>query len=225
MVEILNKNLDLMIYSQITSPVTSFYDLWGYMGMMILIADNEKLAFYAGQRYLYNVIQQIRRAAAIGAKAIWIEETLTDQIHPDTFMNLNVPLLKECVQEIHNCGLKSIYYYCGNPMDPGRFDHILDVGADAVHFEESKKNFQIDIEDVVAKVNGRCTVFGNLDSIGILQNGTDEELISEIRRQMKAGRQNEGRFIMSTGSPVTPQTSVERVKRYADIVRDCNDDL
>ena len=93
------------------------------------------------------------------------------------------------------------------------------LGADAVHFEESKKNFVIDIDDVVAVIEGRCTVFGNLDSIGILQNGSDDDLRAEIERQLKAGWRNRGRFIMSTGSPITPATPVERVRLYTDTVR------
>ena len=66
---------------------------------------------------------------------------------------LNVPLMKDYVEAIRASGLKSIYYYCGNPMD--RLEPLLAVGADAVHFEESKKNFVIDIDDVVAAIEGR----------------------------------------------------------------------
>ena len=97
---------------------------------------------------------------------------------------------------------------------------ILSLGADALSLEESKKNFAIDIEDVVERVQGRCTVLGNLDAVDVLQNGSEEELQAEIARQIAAGRRNGSRFIMSLGSPVTPGTPVERVRSYCDLVHE-----
>ena len=94
------------------------------------------------------------------------------------------------------------------------------MGADALSLEESKKGFLIDIEDVVERVNGRCAVLGNLDAIELLERGSEEELGAEISRQVAAGRRNGSRFIMSLGSPVTPGTTVERVRLYCDLVHE-----
>ena len=134
---------------------------------------------------------------------------MTDMISLNAFRDMNFPYTKQLVDEIRNHGLKSIYYFAGNPT--GRIEQILQVGADAVSFEESKKNFQIDIEDIISQVRGQCTVLGNLDSIGVLQNGTEEQLRNEISRQISAGKNNNSRFIMSLGSPPTPQTPVTKV--------------
>jgi hypothetical protein len=210
--------VDLLLYSHISSPLWSLYGLLGYEGMMILTAQNPELASYAGQRILQNVAQHIRMISALGADAVWIEECLTDQISPELFRRINVPILRGCVEEIRAQGMKSIYYYCGNPWT--RLDAILDAGADAIHFEESKKGFSIQIEDIVEAVGRRCVVFGNLDAIGVLQDGSDDMLCAEIRRQLRAGTKNGNRFVMSTGSPITPGTPVERVRRYTDIVRE-----
>jgi len=97
---------------------------------------------------------------------------------------------------------------------------LLAVGADALSLEESKKGFVIDIEEVVERAQGKCAVLGNLDAVGVLQDGTEEELRAEIERQIAAGRKNGNRFVMSIGSPVTPGTSVERVRLYCDLVHD-----
>ena len=214
--------VDLMLYSQIASPLWSLYGLFGYEGMMVLLAQDPDLAAYAGQRIFDNVAGHIRLISALDADAVWIEECLTDQISPELFEKINVPLMRQCVQEIRASGMKSIYYYCGNPND--RLDAILGIGADAVHFEESKKGFTIDIADIVNIVNGRCTVFGNIDSIDTLQKGSESELRSEIGRQLDAGARNGNRFILSTGSPITPETPVERVRLYTDIARELGKD-
>lgn len=141
---------------------------------------------------------------------------MTDMVSADAYLTLNTPFLKELIGEIRYQGMKSIYYFCGDPR--GKFDIILSLGADALAFEESKKGFTIDIASLAEAVDGRCTLLGNLDAIGVLEQGTDEQLQAGIRRQLDAAKTNRNRFVVSTGSPVTPRTSVERVRRYCDLV-------
>ena len=134
------------------------------------------------------------------------------------FAEVNLPYLRALVEEIRACGMKSIYYFCGK-ID-GKLDLLLSAGADALSLEESKKGFVVEIEDIVDAVSGRCTLLGNLDAIGALQNGSDAQLRDEVTRQIAAGRENGGRFIMSLGSPVTPDTPVDRVRRYCELVHE-----
>ena len=198
------------------SPLWSTYSLWGFEGMMTMVATRPDLVKHACRRYLELGLRSVAEAAALGARAIWVEECLTDMIGAEAFRTLNVPFLTELMAEIRALGMKSIYYFCGDPR--GKLESILSAGADAVSFEESKKGFSIDIESIVGAVGGRCTVLGNLDAIRVLEKGDDEELSSEIRRQLAAGRRNGNRFVMSTGSPITPDTSLERVCLYCDLV-------
>jgi uroporphyrinogen-III decarboxylase len=149
---------------------------------------------------------------------VWIEDCLTDMIHPRDFGALNVPYLRNLVDEIRAAGMRSIHYFCGNPA--GKWDALLSTGADALALEESKKGFSIDIAEVSERVNGRCALLGNLDAIGVLQEGDEAHLRAEVQRQCAAGVRNKRRFIMSTGSPVTPGTPVERVRLYCDLVHE-----
>jgi hypothetical protein len=202
-------------FCHVSSPLWNCYRLWGFEGMMTRIADQPDLIKYACGRLLALVRQRLREAAAIGTAGVWIEECFTDLVSPEVFASINVPVMREIVGSIREAGMKSIYYYCGDPSS--RWDSILSIGADAVSLEESKKNFTIDIEDVVARTAGRCAVLGNLDAVGILQNADEAALRAEIARQIAAGRRNGSRFVMSLGSPVTPGTPVERVRLYCDV--------
>ena len=143
---------------------------------------------------------------------------MTDMIAPDTFERLHLPFVRRLVTEIRDAGLHSIYYYCGAPGD--RWELLFAAGADALSLEEGKKGFQIDIEQVVERAAGRCAVLGNLDAIGVLQKGSEGELRAELARQIAAGRRNGGRFVTSIGSPVTPETPVERVRLYCELARE-----
>lgn len=156
----------------------------------------------------------MREAASPGAAGMWIEDCMTDMISPAAFESLNVRSLVPLVEEIRSLGMKSIHYFCGNPT--GKWELILSIGADAIGLEESKKGYAIDIEDVVERVQGRATVPGNLDATGVLHDGSE----AQLRAEVAAGRWNGSRFIMSLGSPVTPATPVDRVRRYCDLVRE-----
>ena len=204
--------------AHVSTPLWGTYDLWGFEGMMVTAARRPDLVQRACERLLAWRINTVRCAAALGAAGIWIEDCLTDMISPESLARLHIPYLQRLIDEIRSLGMKSIHYFCGNPA--GKWDLLLSSGADALALEESKKGFEVDVEDVVDRVQGRCAVLGNLDAIGILAQGSDGELRAEVARQIAAGRRNGSRFIMSIGSPVTPATPVERVHLYCDLVHE-----
>jgi hypothetical protein len=201
-----------------STPLWSCYFLWGFEGMMTMIADHPDLVQHACDRFLDAKLQSIQRAAALGADCIWIDDSLTDLISPRAFERLNLPYLQKMVEEVHTHGMHSIYYFCGNPA--GKLSLLLESGAEALALEESKKGFVIDLVEIVEVVQGRCVLFGNLDAIHLLPHADDKTLRAEIRRQIAIGRINNSRFIMSIGSPVTPGTSPEQVRRYCDLVHE-----
>ncbi|HBM80535.1 MAG TPA: hypothetical protein DD426_06830 [Clostridiaceae bacterium] len=92
-----------------------------------------------------------------------------------------------------------IGYFTGNiiPM----LDDIKDLKLDGLMMEESKKNFALDVGEVAESLENTCALFGNLDSVWILQNGTESDVIKEITRQLKATKGK--RFIMANGCPIS----------------------
>ncbi len=207
---------ELFPFSHTDSPLWTCYDRWGFEGMMMMLIDSPELVLRACERNLAHQLVGVQVAKALGARGIWIEECMLDMISPDDYRTFNLPFIRRLTDAIREAGMFSILYFCGNP---GRhWDCLLDTGADALALEEGKKGFEIPIEQVVERVGGRTCVLGNIDSIGILQDGTDEDLEREVRRQLAAGRAKQGRFIASLGSPVTPGTPVSRVRRYCGLV-------
>jgi hypothetical protein len=199
----------------VAGPLWTCYYMWGFEGMMLHLVDKPALVHYAVQRFAEYSIGQIRTAARLGALGLWIEDCMTDMISPQHYRTFNLPYLRQMTDEIRAAGMRGIHYFCGNPA--GKWNLLLDTGADALALEESKKGFAIDVADVVERVDGRMVVLGNLDSMRILERAGDDALRAEIARQIDAGRRNRSRFIMSLGSPVTPDTPASRVRRYCDL--------
>lgn len=209
---------ELLPMGQVGSPLWSTFCLWGFEGMMTRVAERPDLVRHACERYTEYALRAVEEAADLGAEGIWIEECMTDMVSPRAYRNLNLPCLRLVTERIRQRGIASILYYCGDPK--GKWDLLLDSGADALALEEGKKGFAIDIEDVVERVGGRCAVLGNLDAIGVLEKGIEAELRSEIGRQLRAGKRNNGRFVASLGSPVTPGTPVSRARLFCEMVRE-----
>ena len=200
------------------APLWYFYDLWGFEGMMVMIGGQPELAKRACPHFTARTIDAVRQAAMLGAAGILIWECFTDLISPQAYKTFSVPYMRQVVEECRNLGIKSIYGFAGNPA--GKLDEILSIGADALAFEESKKNFVVDINQLAEYIDGRCTLFGNLDAIGVLQDGSEAQLRDALAEQIAAGRRNKNRFIVSLGSPVTPATPVDRMRLYCDMVHE-----
>ena len=205
------------------SPLWYFYELWGFEGMMMMIGGQPELAKRALPHFTARTLEAVREAAFLGAAGILIWECFTDMISPQAYEAFSVPYMRQAVAECRSLGIKSIYSFSGSPA--GKLDAILSIGADALAFEESKKDFIVDINELAEFIDGRCTLFGNLDVIGVLQDGSETQLRNAIAEQIAAGRRNRNRFVVNLGSPVTPATPVERTQLYCDLVHEMSQDM
>jgi uroporphyrinogen-III decarboxylase len=189
---------------------------FGFRSMLLNLRRNPGLVERVLERIVEERGELVKAYASAGVDGIWLEECLSSaaEISPSDFERFVHPFNRRIVDRMHREGIRCIYYPCGDVLD--RMEPIIETGADCISLEESKKDFEIDIARVDELVSGRACILGNLSSIGVLARGTSEELRAEIRRQIDVGRRHR-RFVMSLGSPVTPDTPVERVREYVRI--------
>ena len=197
----------------VNGPLWSLFGTMGYETVLILMAEAPALIEQAAANRLTHALAGVEMCAACGAQIVWIEECMMDQMHPDLYRAINAPLIRTLTAAIHEQGMKSVYYFCGDPWP--RFDTICTLGFDALALEEGKKGFSIDIMDVVARVSGSFALAGNVDSCRHFMTGDADALRCEIERQWMAGQRNGGRFFMNTGSPVPPECPEGLVAAYA----------
>jgi uroporphyrinogen decarboxylase len=111
----------------------------------------------------------------------------------------------------------AVVIYFGGVAD--RIAEIASLGADAISVETSMKSYVNDLGEYAAVVGDRACLWGNLDPVRVVQDGTDEELRRAIAEQVAIGRRS-GKFIISTGSPITPLTPLARMQRYIALGRE-----
>ncbi len=190
----------------------------GLTNLYYMLIEKPDFIEYLSCKILEQNIENIRYIAKGGGDAIYIDDAMTtsDMISLKHFERFSIPFMKEMVNEIHRLGHKAIIIYFGGIAD--RLEQIASIGADGLSMETSMKNYVNDIEEIAERIGDKVSLFGNIDPIGILQNGTDAELSLEIYRQAKAAEKSRG-FIMCTGSPITPFTPIERVRRFIELSR------
>ncbi len=190
----------------------------GLTNLFYMLVEKPDLIEYLCQKILEQNIQAVRRLAAAGGDAIYIDDATatSDMISVRHYERFSLPYMKAMVDEIHSLGHKAIIIYFGGVSD--RLDQIASIGADGLSVETSMKGYTNDIAEIAPRIGRGVTLFGNVDPVGTLEEASDAELEAEMRRQAEAGRQARG-FIMCTGSPITPGTSLARVRRFVELGR------
>lgn len=190
----------------------------GQANLFALLIEKPDLIEYLSWKLLEQALEIIRQLAAAGGDAIYIDDALAtcDLISVKHYERFSLPYVKEMVREIHRLGHRAIVIYFGGIAD--RLEQIASLGADGLSMECSMKGYVNDLERIAEAIGDRISLFGNVDPVGVLQNGTDEELEAEMRRQARAGRKARG-YLACTGSPITPATPLARVRRFLELGR------
>ena len=149
---------------------------------------------------------------------MWIEECLSsaDLISPRDYERLAFPTARRFIQDVRGLGLMVVFYYCGDVIP--RMPWLRRLGMDALAVEESKKGFSVDIADVIAGVDGACCVFGNVDAVQVMCEGTKEAIRVEVDRQLRLGQRARG-FVLCQGSPFTLDTPLDKVSWFIQCAR------
>jgi hypothetical protein len=196
--------------------INSFYMSSHYVGLknrFMLLMDDPDLLHAILERLTMRNIEEIRAFAKDGCDAIFIDDATAtrDMVSKGVYDEFSLPYLQEQVDEAHTLGLKVIMVYFGGIAD--RVENIVNTGADALLMETTMKGFVNDLEEVAAQVNDRMLMFGNLDPYGDIEKASDAELEDRMRQQIAVGKKY-GRMVVSTGSPLTPNTTLSRVQKY-----------
>ena len=199
--------------------VNTFYSNAYHVGMTNLytmLIEEPELIKYMSELILEQNIEHIRATAAAGGDAIFIDDATatSDMISPQMYEEFSLPYIIPQVKEIQRLGKKAILIYFGGIAD--RVDMIKSTGADILMMECSMKGYVNDYSEIAKKLNGAMCIAGNLDPYNDIEITTDEELEAKIRNMNKKGKEY-GRYFASTGSPLTPNTSVKRIQKYIEL--------
>jgi hypothetical protein len=210
-----------------SNVVNTFYSNVYHVGMTdfyAMLHEEPELIHYMSNLILEQNIENIRATAAAGGDAIFIDDATatSDMISPQMYEEFSLPYIIPQIKEIQKHGYKAIVIYFGGISD--RVDMIKSTGADVLMMECSMKGYINDYTETAAKLGGGMCLAGNLNPYADIEITTDEELEAKIREMNRKGAEY-GRYFMSTGSPLTPNTSVKRIQKYIDLAHKNKSDM
>ena len=186
---------------------------FGLQNLYCMTVEQRDLVDYLSKLLLEQNIERIRLIAACGGDAIYIDDAMSgnDMISVDAYERFCLPYMKEQVAEIHRQGKKAFVVYYGGIAD--RIEQIVSTGADALVMESTMKSYVNDYREVAGQVDDRMCVLTNLNAYEEMELPEESEFRTIVRRYAALAKKHR-KYIISTGSPVTPGTSVERLQAF-----------
>lgn len=115
---------------------------------------------------------------------------------PDQFAEFITPYLKQILAIYRSMGYYSIKHTDGNIMPI--LEQMVDCNPDAIHSLDPQGG--VDLNIVRKKVGDRVCLIGNVNS-GLLQTGSEQECIEDVKRSLEDGMKAPG-YIFSTSNCV-----------------------
>jgi uroporphyrinogen-III decarboxylase len=200
------------------TPFWSTYGLLGFQGMMVMMREEPEIFSYLMERRGRQRMEMLKGLARAGVQCVWLEECLSsaDLISPRDYERFASATAGPYIAEAKRLGLTVILYYCGDVIP--RLPWLKRLGMDALAVEESKKGFSVDIAEVIAAVGDTCCVFGNVDAVRVMCEGSKETIRDEANRQLRLGGRARG-FVLCQGSPFTLDTPPDKVGWFVKCAR------
>lgn len=192
--------------------IGAYLDPYGHagfeQGLIGMLEETENSAYFLGKVY-ENILHRVRALSKLGCHAYISSETYCscDILSPQLYKDVIFPLQDKYFKEIKKLGIIPIAYFTGdiNPIT----QQIKQLSISAMMVEESKKGFTLSPKALASQLEGEITLFGNLDSIDILQKGTTDEVKRHTEKMLM---DTYGKpFIMANGCPIsfdTPQKNI-----------------
>jgi len=201
--------------------VGTIYGAGEYVGQtnaLMMFLEKPDLMHEICKRHTEKNIEWFRALCTAGGDAFFIDDATAtnDMISVEMYEEFCLPYIKQLVDEAHSLGHKVFLVYFGGVAD--RLEQIGASGADGLAMEASMKRFTNDMGIAADALGDRMALFGNINPYDHLEQLSDKELESVMRKQAAEGRKARG-FIMSTGSPITMDTPLSRVRKFIEIAR------
>lgn len=203
-------------YIATSTPYNDLPFTLGFQALMYAITEIPDKLHAILRRQLPGRSVSLLADRQLGVNLMHVEECLAsaDIISPSMYLEFVFAYDKPALQFYEDMGFRTMLYFSGNLMP--FLKYLRELPFTALCFEEDRKNYGIDLAEVRRVIGPDKVLFGNLDAL-FVERASDEELLDEVRRQINvAGRHN---FILSLGSPLTPGTSLERVRLVTESTR------
>lgn len=196
----------VLVCGRVEAPFSSVTLLYGIEATMLLPLDDpelfkDTLEYFVGLQTEFGIAQR-----EAGADAVWVGDCTASGhlISEPYFAEYARPYVTDIVKEFDKVDLWSIYH--ASEENVGHLKLMADSGISVLSVGPG-----LDIAEAKKAVGDKVCLIGNLDPIGVLLNGTPQQVEAEAKRIMNIGKQGGG-YIFNTGEMVPRDVPVENME-------------
>jgi uroporphyrinogen decarboxylase len=158
----------------------------------------KKRAQESVDRYLHDVEMLAKYPGLVDGVAMCSDYCFNTNpfFSPEMFSEFVAPYLEQAVRANRELGFYTIKHTDGNIMPI--LDQIVQCRPDAIHSLDPQAGVRLG--EVKRMIGDKVCLIGNVNC-GLLQTGTDEEVIADVRRALREGMPGYG-YIFSTSNCV-----------------------
>ena len=196
-----------------------FERLWSIRGMENALCDfmengDRVHRFFRALTDFYKVIVS-RAKNELDIDAIYTSDDIGMQtgtfFSMDVFREFLKPYYKELIDHVHELGMHFWLHACGNVRQ--FIPELIDIGLDVLH--PIQKHTMAE-KEIAAEFGRDICVWAGMDVQRIIPYGSPEDVRREVRFLFDTYFRGEGRFIITAGNRMTPDTPLRNLEALLD---------
>ncbi len=202
---------DLSIHGSIYSPLTHFFELFGYENALIAFISDPGRAHAVLDRLSEHVITYAVALARHGTDAIDLSSAFVAApfLSRKMYREFVVPYERRVTEAIKAAGTVVYTHTCGRIGD--RLDLMEETGTQGIDTLDPPPLGNGDLLVAKRDFGERLFFKGNMDSVAILGYKTEAEVLAEAARRIQIGKPGAG-YILSTACSVAPRVEPWKIE-------------
>jgi uroporphyrinogen decarboxylase len=207
---------ELSLHGSVYSPVTHYFELFGYDIALMGMAEDPGKAHAVLDRMTEGAIAWALALVERGADAIDLSSAFVAApfLSRRMYERFVVPYERRVNEAIKAAGGVVYTHTCGRIAD--RLDLLEQTGTMGIDTLDPPPLGNCDLATAKREVGSRMFLKGNLNSVALLRYKTEAEVRDDVRRTLLTGKPGAG-YILSTACSVAPRVEPWKLEMMAPI--------
>ncbi len=205
---------DLSIHGSIYSPLTHFFELFGYEAALTAFLSDPGKVHAILERLAENTIAWGLALVEHGADALDQSSAFVGApfLSRSMYREFVVPYERRVNEALQAAGAVVYTHTCGRIAD--RVDLLAESGTNGIDTLDPPPLGNCDLATVKREYGSRLFLKGNMNSVALLQYSAREQVIEEASRALRIGKPGAG-YILSTACSVAPRVEPWKLELLA----------
>lgn len=203
---------ELPIISEIPGPLTTASNIRGLENIMFDLYGNPDFVKELIDFSFRSTMNYVNEAAKLGV-SFCISDPVSSLIGDKLFHEFEFPYLKKLIQSIIELTEDApLLHICGYTVNI--WNYMADTGASIISLDQ-----EIDLEAAKKAVGNKVTLYGNIDPIKSMLNGSPADVEEDAKKCILKAYDNPKGFILGLGCGMPLNTPEENIHAFLESAR------